>query len=892
MTDHIFISYSRKDIDYAQKIVDALAENDLGVWVDWNSIPGGEEWEQEIYRGIEEADAFLFLVSPDSVVSEMCKKETDHAVANGKRILPIVIRDSKREIIPADIAKRNWIFCRDNQDNFNESIQNIREVINTNYEWLQGHTRLQLKALEWERRKDKKDTSRLLRGKELQEAEDKLAAVGIQMDPQPTELQRLYLLAGRRNEEHQRRRIITGLGFGLIILAILALFAWGQRNYARASEKIAISEANQKATALVKEEAARATAQAEKERAEQQARISLARQLSVQSQSVSESFPILSLLLAIEAVKATTDFNEPVVPEALQAMLDRLGSVGGTPLPGHKAGITMLAFSPTCGTDPNHCWFVAGNRDGTIRLWDLNFLDQKTNSVVIRAHEEEVTKIDISPDGHWLVTGGLDGVVRLWDLQATNPGAIPIEIENHLDTSVSQVVFTPDGNHLITGDYTALKMWDLKPFVSKEPSILARDSIVSLAFSRDGRWFAAGGIGFTVYLWDLWSEDPASTEQDLWVGENIYALDFSLDGKWLAAGSEDNLARVWDLSNNGSVADPLVLEGHLWPVITVGFTNDIVLLTGDREGNIRVWEPGSGYSSNDPVIRGSPGMSKIKVGPNGVPIAIVRNNTITLWPEIWHSFPQTSSSHDGTVNDLVFSPDSHWLATGGEDGIARLYSINDGLIANPRTLPQNDVLDLSLSTCTKSEWFGGWSYSELQAAYPTLDLKPILGDYDSYNYDLSPSGRWLLICDSGGKCWLWDLQAGNGTAPAKIFNGHANEVASLCFSADEQWLATSGRYDGAIWFWDLNDSDPFDQSIVLSPGQTMLIEYFDPDEGWLVAQELETHELESWVWQLKWENLIVFSCQLVGRNITNAEWNQYFPDEKYRITCPQWPAED
>ncbi len=90
---HIFISYSRKDLDFAQKIVDALAANDLDTWIDWKSIPKGEDWEQEIYRGIEEADAFLFLISPDSVVSEMCNKEIAHAVKNGKRILPIFIRE-------------------------------------------------------------------------------------------------------------------------------------------------------------------------------------------------------------------------------------------------------------------------------------------------------------------------------------------------------------------------------------------------------------------------------------------------------------------------------------------------------------------------------------------------------------------------------------------------------------------------------------------------------------------------------------------------------------------------------------------------------------------------------------------------------------------------------
>jgi hypothetical protein len=58
---HIFISYSRKDLDFAQKIVDALAANDLDTWIDWKSIPKGEDWEQEIYHGIESAVAFLFL---------------------------------------------------------------------------------------------------------------------------------------------------------------------------------------------------------------------------------------------------------------------------------------------------------------------------------------------------------------------------------------------------------------------------------------------------------------------------------------------------------------------------------------------------------------------------------------------------------------------------------------------------------------------------------------------------------------------------------------------------------------------------------------------------------------------------------------------------------------
>ena len=149
---HIFISYSRRDLDFAQKIVDALAANNLDPWIDWKSIPKGEKWLEEIYRGIEGADAFLFLISPDSVASEMCNKEITHAIKNGKRILPIFIANvDNREVYDVtgkfphqkpkeEINQRNFIFCRDGRDDFDRAIEEIQKTIHTDYEWLKFNT--------------------------------------------------------------------------------------------------------------------------------------------------------------------------------------------------------------------------------------------------------------------------------------------------------------------------------------------------------------------------------------------------------------------------------------------------------------------------------------------------------------------------------------------------------------------------------------------------------------------------------------------------------------------------------------------------------------------------------------------------------------------------------
>src|SRR5512139_4112476 len=89
----LFISYSRKDINFARKLTDAFKGQNLDFWIDWEGIPPTVDWWKEIQQGIEQADIFLFLISPDSVKSKVCAQEIDHAVKNGKRLIPIVVRD-------------------------------------------------------------------------------------------------------------------------------------------------------------------------------------------------------------------------------------------------------------------------------------------------------------------------------------------------------------------------------------------------------------------------------------------------------------------------------------------------------------------------------------------------------------------------------------------------------------------------------------------------------------------------------------------------------------------------------------------------------------------------------------------------------------------------------
>ena len=226
---HIFISYSRRDLGLVQKIVDALGQAQLETWIDWKSIPKGEDWEQEIYRAIEGADAFLFLISPDSIRSRMCNKEILHAIKNNKRVLPILLRDTDTDdfldaTARAKIERLNWIFCRSDRDDFMRAMQSAQETIRTDYEWLRFHTILQTNALDWERAN--KDGSRLLRGKELKETEARIASKRTDTEPDLTDVQRQFLAESKRSL--RRRQLMP---YNMILTLAAAIFLAGKFFY-------------------------------------------------------------------------------------------------------------------------------------------------------------------------------------------------------------------------------------------------------------------------------------------------------------------------------------------------------------------------------------------------------------------------------------------------------------------------------------------------------------------------------------------------------------------------------------------------------------------------------------------------------------------------------------
>ena len=67
-----FISYARADGAFAvDRLSRALGARGYEVWLDVHDIPGGAKWRDRVRRGIEACKVFVFVISPDSVTSDV-----------------------------------------------------------------------------------------------------------------------------------------------------------------------------------------------------------------------------------------------------------------------------------------------------------------------------------------------------------------------------------------------------------------------------------------------------------------------------------------------------------------------------------------------------------------------------------------------------------------------------------------------------------------------------------------------------------------------------------------------------------------------------------------------------------------------------------------------------
>jgi|LNFM01.2.fsa_nt_gb hypothetical protein len=107
---HVFISYSRDDLDFSDQLATALGATGFSTIIDRQGISAGEAWRSRFGTLIRDADTVVFVLSPSSARSDVCAWEVEETARLGKRLIPVLCRPLDGIPPPQRLAELNYIF--------------------------------------------------------------------------------------------------------------------------------------------------------------------------------------------------------------------------------------------------------------------------------------------------------------------------------------------------------------------------------------------------------------------------------------------------------------------------------------------------------------------------------------------------------------------------------------------------------------------------------------------------------------------------------------------------------------------------------------------------------------------------------------------------------------
>jgi len=499
--------------------------------------------------------------------------------------------------------------------------------------------------------------------------------------------------------------------------------------------------------------------------------------------------------------------------------------------------VNRRAYSPLLATSDGRRLITAG--DGEVAVRDAATLRvRKRYRVDGETEPRFATGYALSPDDRTLAIGERDGAVRLLDMQT---GAVRTGSGRH-DDAVGAAQFTRDGRTLLTAsEDDKVIVWDVRQATAAETLSGHANGVESLRVRRDGRTLYTAGLDGTVFVWDLVGSRRLARPFKASAGGDEFAAAVSPDGRLFARAHEDG-------------------------AITITDTRTLAPRAPFRVG-------GGGESIR---FRFVPGSRLLVVGREEGFLALVDSDSGRVI--------QRLRGHRGVIYTPGISADGRLLVTGSDDNTVRFWSLPDGRSLGAPLRFRRELTDAQLSpdgrwvTLSLIDKNFQSGTVEVWDARSRRRVRSVRVAAFAGFARFSPDGRLLAVGNRFGRTQVWSTA--DWKPVTRGLGGDASGIITAHISPNGRTLAT-GSDTGNVQLWDISTGQALGAPLPGGPNVPVL-PFFTPDGTRLIAS-YQTGR--AFIWDIRPGSLVRHACQVAGRRLTRAEWEQFLPGRDYDPAC-------